>query len=253
MSKNKARCAAKKLDDGPRFCWQRRGLISLSSVMLFVFFFSGLYFSWRWINQPGRLPFKTLQVVTHAKYIKSGVLQRLVQENLTGGFFDFDERAVRAALLTNPWVKSVGMRRVFPSTLVLNVEEYQPVAFWQDGWVLTSSGALITASRPPELSLPYLSGPEGSVAEVYKEYLSLSRIVAPLHLFIASIMLTDRHAWYLKLSSGTEVVLGREEVLSRFGRFVSVYPKIMARHSGFIRRVDLRYGNGLAVSWGGSV
>ena len=249
MRKKNKRHGARNSTSLVDFSWLRGGLVSLSGLLLLVLIVYFLHLSWSWFRDPKTLPFKTLQVVTQSHYIDNTVLQRLVQSHLMGGFFSFNEEAVRTALLTNPWVKSVGIRRVFPSTLVVRVDEYQPIAFWQDRWILTQSGILILADQATQLHLPHFSGPSDAIEDVQTSFKTFSQLLAPLHFSIASLTLSDRRSWQLQLSNGLDIVLGREHIEQRFRRFVSAYPEIIARHGGVMHRVDLRYTNGMAVSW----
>jgi len=66
---------------------------------------------------------------------------------------------------------------------------------------------------------------------------------------IASLQLDARRAVQLQLDNGMQLAVGREERLARLQRFVKVYKKTLAQHAMQIRRVDLRYSNGMAVQW----
>jgi cell division protein FtsQ len=108
-------------------------------------------------------------------------------------------------------------------------------------------------SRPPldggsEQVLPSFIGPDGAAAEVTQHYAEFSRQLAALDLQVTQLALSPRHAWQLRLSNGTVLELGREDMQQRLARFVEVYPYSLAAIQGKVKYVDLRYRNGFAVS-----
>jgi cell division protein FtsQ len=45
------------------------------------------------------------------------------------------------------------------------------------------------------------------------------------------------------------MVFGREQVMAKLQRFLSMYDHALGRYLPDIKRIDLRYQNGLAVHW----
>jgi cell division protein FtsQ len=72
-------------------------------------------------------------------------------------------------------------------------------------------------------------------------------MLAPLGEEIAQISLSPRLAWRVRLKSGTELELGREQVEERVARFVAAYPQSVGAMKRPVNYVDLRYRNGFAV------
>ena len=67
------------------------------------------------------------------------------------------------------------------------------------------------------------------------------------------VVLTQRHAWQLKLGNGMHIMLGRDADLAeeRLRRFVDAYPSVRKKQHEY---VDLRYPNGFALrvpDWNG--
>ena len=58
---------------------------------------------------------------------------------------------------------------------------------------------------------------------------------------------SPRRAWQIRLDDGMTVDFGREHVEDRLRRFVSTYPRTIARMTKPVDRVDLRYANGFAA------
>jgi cell division protein FtsQ len=96
-----------------------------------------------------------------------------------------------------------------------------------------------------------LHGPASTQALVLNQFRAMNKAIAPLNLYIKRIDLDARRAWRLSLNNGIELLLGRAGSNTHLQRFVQVYPSLLATPAGNnIERVDMRYGNGLAVRWG---
>ena len=123
------------------------------------------------------------------------------------------------------------------------------LARWGDDALVNTHGERFMAKTKE--ALPLFTGPGGSAAEVTRRYRRFEEIVAPLGTRVERVVLTQRHAWQLRLGNGMHVMLGRDpdQAEERLKRFVEVYPK--TKTSDY---VDLRYPNGFALrlpDWNG--
>ncbi len=171
---------------------------------------------------------------------------------VAGNFFDVRLGDVRSALEALPWVRRVGVRRVWPDRLEVEIEEHVALARWSDGGLVNTYGERFPGK--PEGALPLFVGPRGSEAEVTRAYASFSQAVAPLGAHPDQVVLTARYAWQLHLDSGVHLMLGRgsEAALGRLERFVAVLAASQGRMATRFEYVDLRYPNGFALRVTGS-
>ena len=58
-------------------------------------------------------------------------------------------------------------------------------------------------------------------------------------------------AWQVETSNGIQLILGRNKVGEKIRRLVVVWETDLNQQSSKIKAIDLRYPNGLAVSWKG--
>ena len=84
------------------------------------------------LDQKGTLPFKTIQIVGQLNWIKKSELNKLVIQNLNGGFFSLDVNRLKQSLEGQAWIKLAGIRRIWPDVLQIAITEQQPVAIWND-------------------------------------------------------------------------------------------------------------------------
>ena len=164
---------------------------------------------------------------------------------LHGNFFTLDLAAASAELRTVPWVRSVAIRRVWPDTLELAVDEHRPLARWGDNELLNTDGERFVAEYTGVL--PYFQGPKGSETLMFREYHLLRAQLAGVPLAITDLELSDRGAWRLTADNGLELELGRDDVHGRLARFITVYPQLLRVASPAGAVADLRYARGFAL------
>ena len=157
------------------------------------------------------------------------------------------------------WVREVTIRRQFPSTIVIAIEEHKPAARWlatlnpegEDAEVSTlvnSYGDIFKAAIADERRalLPQLSGPDGSSIDVLTRYASLVAPLKTIDRLPRTLVMTPRRAWQLTLDNGTSIELGRTDVDERIARFIRTYhdlPPLQLAGAA----VDMRYQSGLTI------
>ncbi|MFM1989162.1 MAG: Cell division protein FtsQ [Pseudomonadota bacterium] len=195
-------------------------------------------------------PASTVQPLQH---VNRASLKSAGAARLHGNFFTVDLGAVRDSFEQVPWVRHAQVRRVWPNTLRIALEEHQPLAVWHDGRLVNRQGELFTANvaeAEAEGALLEFSGPPGSEAEVTRRWQALREQLAPLSVVPEAVTLSSRWAWSARLDNGTVLLLGREQgmpIAERVARWVSVQPTVQTRLNREIASVDLRYPNGFAM------
>lgn len=234
--------------------WDKPVLMNLVSDILLLA--SGAALAWAAILVAQRLPvFPLRQVVVTSQLGRVTPLQveYVVREAVSGNFFLVNLDAVRGAFEKLPWVRHAAVRRRWPDTLELQVEEHAAVARWQqqdaESRLVNDHGEVFSAASAADL--PLFAGPEGSAADVLKRYHEFTVVLQPTGRTLRSVSLSPRQAWQLRLDDGAVVELGREEsqhlVNERMARFVAGYDEAAKRVGAPLALVDLRYPNGFAV------
>lgn len=210
-----------------------------------------------WLSQ--RPMFTIRQIVVTAppaeslSSIHESTLKRLPVDQLAGNFFFTDLRNIRAVFETHPWVRMAKVRRVWPDTLVVEVDEHRPFALWNGDRLLNTYGESFAANPADveeERPLPRLSGPDGEERRVQGFYLDLVRALVPLSLHPEVVELSERRAWRASLSDGTELLFGRDGavgIAERLASWLEMRSAIHRRLPGQPLTVDLRYPAGFAI------
>jgi cell division protein FtsQ len=175
---------------------------------------------------------------------------------LAGNFFTTDLVKDRRAFEAVPWVRQAVVRRVWPNRLVVRLEEHHAVAVWgsdsASDKLVNSHGEVFEANLGDveDDSLPTLSGPDGSAAQMLGMLDRLRPVFERLDAHIDALSLSGRGSWKVELDSGAEVELGRgtdDEVLARTEVFVGTVTQVTSRYQRPLEYADLRHRDGYAV------
>lgn len=202
------------------------------------------------LRDPHSFPIRTVQIEGEFRYLDPRAIEDAAMPHVRGGFFSIRLRSVEQALLALPWVQSVSLRRRWPGNLVIRVREQEPVARWGDDALLNPYGEVF--SPPPEEfpdRLPQIRGLEGRARELLAELGRLRIALRDRGLDVRALSEDARRAREIELANGIAVALGRLDHEGRIRRLLEAYPEALAPQAGDIRRIDLRYTNGLAVEW----
>ncbi len=215
------------------------------------------------------LPVERVTVEGELEHLGREQIEQMVLTNIEGGFFTLDLSRTRQALLGEPWVQNVSVRRRWPAELIVSITEKQAVAYWNSDSLISRQGEVFTPeSIPASLKLPRMSGPDGQHQKVWMFMNRVYRPLASLALEVASLQLDDRRAWQLELEDTSAVnlttkklhtgnmgqgnhliiKLGRYDTEIRFERFIRVFSSVGTADLKHFKVIDMRYPNGFAVT-----
>jgi cell division protein FtsQ len=178
--------------------------------------------------------------------VKVALADMLADEN----FFSVPLERLHERVTRLPWVAEASIRRRWPDRLVLDVTERVPVAVWNGESLVSGSGQVFRALEQYATGdLPRLSGPAARLDEVMRYYHSIAKLLGELELGIRVMDVDSRLTARLELDNGARLVVDRENFTAKLRRFVRFYNQVARNDSRRLVRVDLRYGNGLAVRW----
>jgi cell division protein FtsQ len=230
---------------------RRLPLLRIFKVLLLLLSLGGLGF---WLSgplEPGSYPIHSVRIVSPIQYVSQSALKGVIEPQIGEGFFRIDVDQLSRDVEALPWVRLAAVRRVWPGQLVVNIEEQQPFAIWNEDALVNVEGV----SFRPELidgalvALPHFVGPEGTEKMITERYRELIATVANRDINIVRVELSGRRAWQLELDNGLVLNMGRESVVKRMQRFAGVYQADVRPKLAEIDGIDLRYTNGFAVRW----
>lgn len=204
----------------------------------------------RWLQEPGALPLRHVRLQGELRYLAEEDLRAILEPRLGENFVTLDIGAIHRELADHPWVARVELRRRWPDTLQVVLEERRAFARWGEDEMVDVRGERF---RPGWIPNPgrwaRLDGPDGLEVGVMQRYISASRALRQVGLVLNGLHQDSRRAWVLELGNGIEVHLGRSQFDARLNRFAELYPRVLAPRAEGVATVDLRYANGFTVRW----
>jgi cell division protein FtsQ len=98
-------------------------------------------------------------------------------------------------------------------------------------------------------NLTAVTGPELQQVKVLEIMKGIKTALADQSLQLMEFSVNDRGAWKIKLATGLEILLGRNEQLKKLQRYLKTLAVLKQEQVDAMAIVDLRYPNGYAVSW----
>lgn len=218
-----------------------------------VVFLVGLSFGIYWISGPVakvfERPIKSVVVEGDFNFITKQRATELIGNEIDGDFLQLDLMQLKNALLGDPWVEKVTLNRRWPDTLVVKISEQKPIARWGDGF-LNQRGEIVLVDEASKLSgLPWLQGSETDAPEILQQYQDLSQLLRSRGLEVIALKCDNKKSWRLTIKNHVEIALGRDQVMEKMRRFVTVYDTHLSNVWLDVKAIDLRYTNGVAVRW----
>lgn len=205
-----------------------------------------------WIGAE-RFPLRKLRVNGELERVDPQTLRRTVLPYAKQGFFAVRLEDAQSAVSKLPWVDRAEVRKHWPDVLEVRLTEHRPFARWGSDRLLSQQGRLLPMKGiVPPRGLPQFDGPDARAADVVALYNESRAMFAPAGVGVRGIALDPRGSWSLTLDNAAQVVVGRgdEDARLRLARFARLMPKLLAQEGKALRRADLRYTNGFALSWG---
>ena len=253
---------------GPKWA----GVLIGASITLLV----ALFVTDRLFN-PQKFQIKEIEVHGRFSHVDGTQVKQIVEAGLKGNYFSVSLHRLENKIRQIPWVFSASLRRQWPSTIVVDIVEVQPVATWGDSRWLNFTGDLVDrpAQANPESSydLPILYGPESDKKIIWKAFQRWSERFASSGLSLDELRLDSTGLWSLKLSLGAlalngdqssvvsgdvatmppqvTMVVDKANAFSHIQRFIKALNQELIVQFPQMKSIDLRYPNGFAISWHG--
>lgn len=225
--------------------WKQSVRQALALLVLLVVIGGATY-----LHEADTLPVKHVTVEGEMRHVDREQLVQAVSPFVRGSFLDVDVASIRAAGENIPWIKQIQVRRVWPDTLHLVVEEHRAVARWNNDSLVNSLGGVFTPGKDTmPTGLVQMNGPEGTSELMARRLVEIQQKLKALGLMITTISMDERRAWQVDFKNGLHLKLGRADSDERLQRFIDVYSDGLNTFREQIAEIDMRYTNGLAVVW----
>jgi cell division protein FtsQ len=218
--------------------------VRLLKIIVIMALFTSLVYAVKQV-----VPIKRVKVTSEFQNLSKDEIQTALEPLVNVGFFDVDVQRIYEKLAQMTWVKSVNVNRVWSDTITIKMTEKHPFVRWGDDALLSSLGEIVKpADMTPFENLPILRGIEGQELKSLEIMKGVNTALCDQKMSMAEFSINNRWAWKIKLTTGLEILLGRDDQLKKLQRFMKTVDVLGREQINAMAIVDLRYPNGYAVS-----
>jgi cell division protein FtsQ len=204
-----------------------------------------------WVLRPGTYPVTEVSIEGSFRHVSQAEVERVALPELTGSFITVDLVRVKQQVEALPWVEQAWVSRRWPSGVHVRFTEQHFVARWGDkAWLNAAGAVVVLPAHDGPGDVVQLLGPDGLAMQVLERYRAWSSQLTQQQLTIAALELTERRMWRVVLTNGTEIIVGKDQADERIVRLMRAYESLRP-YADQIRRIDMRYANGMALAWRG--
>lgn len=232
------------------------GVVAAIVILIVIFFIGQLTINH--FRNPGRFPIRTVVVEGVYQYTDQGQLRNRVMSQAERGFFNLDIATIQKEVEGLPWVEKAYVRRVWPESISVHVEEHSAVARWGRDGLVSDNFKLFF---PPQMAsandanlnehvsqLPYLYSPERRHAALLNLLMETQPLLKAIEAPITGITEDERRSITLMLDGDVHVIIGHRFIAERIQRFADIFRSYVAPVYDDVERVDMRYTNGFTMA-----
>ena len=229
-----------------RDAWDVMVIVMLLSV---VVYFSNYARKYKF-DLPAWPQIKHVSVDGSLSNVDPEVIKQVIKVHIAGGFFCVSMKKLEQDLKNIPWVYHATAQRYWPNSISVNIFEQKPIARWGESGLMNIYGDVFSpGSIGQYTSLPMLFGEQQrakELATIFEESLyQLRESGLQLH----GLFEDERQSKHLVLSDGMIIAIGDGDTQAKINRFTAAYEKYLSPNISKVKKIDLRYTNGLAVEW----
>jgi len=192
-------------------------------------------------------PIKKVEIYATFNHISRADLRRVIKPYASQGFFRVNLKQLQSQLKHNQWIKTAIIQRIWPATLKLTLQEYQPLVIWNDRDLLAANNQRLAAKTAVYPMLPKLYGKESERLALLTVYKQLQKPLSSMHVQVHMLLAQHQHIKCV-LSNGLVLLFNKDNLAVQLNRLVKSYP-IVATKVNLIRYIDLAGANGFAIHW----
>ena len=227
--------------------WSRRlvGLVLIVGALGLA-----LYFVAEPVAELVDRPLASVMVEGDFHYISKERAMALISAEINEDFLQLDLMRMKTAVENEPWVEHAALARRWPDALEVRITEEQPIARWGTDGFLNQRGELVQVDNIDALAaLPLLQGSAADASKIMQQYQDLSQLLRSRGLDVIELKCDSKKSWRLMLKGDVEVAIGRDQVMEKMRRFMTVYDQHLSEVWQDVTAIDVRYTNGVAVQW----
>ena len=165
------------------------------------------------------LPIKQISIIGEYQHIDKEQVDLIANEYIEGNFFSINLDQTRHAFKKLAWVREIAIRKKFPDTLEVTIEEHKPIARWGRVGLVNSYGEIFNAASQEDL--PSFIGYETFVKEMTLKFMEMNKILSKELMQVGTITLSERLSWEVITDNQVRVILGKDNIIKKLNLFTN--------------------------------
>ncbi|MCG8670175.1 MAG: FtsQ-type POTRA domain-containing protein [Pseudomonadales bacterium] len=201
-------------------------------------------------NTFDNFPIRSVKVSGEFFHLNEKKLQKRLEKHLIANYFNVNLLEVREAAEALPWIEKAWVKKEWPDSVVIRIEERVAVANWGKNQLISKHHEIFSSDEVKHLDqLPTFYGIDEYAPLMLNRFNEMKSKLQPLGLGVKTLKLEDRFSWHVTLNDGLRLVIDEVDFIKKLERFVELYQTMPSIDRPFIEQADLRYENGLAIKW----
>lgn len=197
------------------------------------------------VEELNSVPVRDVVIEGDINRVSKESLQVVIHNATKKGFYSVDLKGLHRDIINLPWIKEARVKRVFPNSLLIEIEENELFAFWNEHAVITKDKQVVYKDEAAYGELPHLIGDE--LDKVLDVYTVIDENIPESMKPVRKIDVSYTGVVRLKLAQDIDIVMDTDLLKEQLARWVSVFEDQLINQVDRLRSVDLRYVNGLAA------
>lgn len=179
-------------------------------------------------------------------------LKRHLGTHAIGNFLQADLQTYVDRLERISWVDQIDIRRDWQQGLLVKVVPRQAVAKFGSLRLVDANGVVYQPADSKELQAHYwmqLQGENQNAVVMMQQVKQISDWFMPLGLKVEEVIVTPRMTWLFRFDNGLRVLVDNDDTSEKLYQLSVMLQNQMHPQLPKIQTIDLRYKNGMAITW----
>lgn len=214
-------------------------LINFLSVMILLFCF-GLYLVKHWFTVD------KIIITGDIKHVTPVQLSYIAHNKLHGTFFTLDIAELKEEFQSLPWVRKVSLKRNFPHTIVVTIEEYKAIARIGDDALLSNDGQVFGAADD-SLGLPTFYVEPSSSALALSKYQQIQTVLVQHNDSLVNLWLDSPKIARFVTAKNLTITICDEDLSAKLALLNRDWDKLYQLNPQ-LKSINFCYKNALAIN-----
>lgn len=189
---------------------------------------------------------KRIIIEGNMKHVTPVQLTYIANNKLHGTFFTLNIEELKEQFETLPWVKKVVLKREFPHTIIVHVDEYNAVARIGDEDLLADDGEVFDGADD-NVNLPTLYVSSDKAEEAYGKYKEIESVIIKHNDRIVNLWMSDPRIITVATESNLKITFCDQDLSLKLNHLDVYWDRIHGVNPG-VTSMNFCYKNAVAIN-----